>query len=273
MPAAISPPVLAAGRHLASVVTLVRADTGQDDRADRGRSAAAATAQRPAVRPTVSVVICAGAMDRWEDLRQAVVSVGTQTADEIVLVIDHCPELLAQAGLLAQLLPWNIVVAPNRFGPGVAGARNTGMAMAQSDVVAFLDDHAAADPGWLAAMAGHYQDPRVLGVGGLVRADWQDGRPSWFPPELDWVVGCSYQGMPASSVPVRHFMAANMSFRCTVLEDCGGFSGVPGAVPAGFEETELCLRISRRHPDGILVYERLPRSAIRSPPAAPRGGP
>ena len=56
---------------------------------------------------------------------------------------------------------------------------------------------------------------------------------------------------------------ANMSFRCTVLEDCGGFSSVlsrVGAFPLGCEETELCLRISQRHPDGILLYE--PAAAV-----------
>ena len=171
-------------------MTLVRADTGQGDQADRGRSADPAAAEQPALRPAVSVVICAGAIDRWEELKQAVVSVGAQAADEIVLVVDHCPELLAQAELLAQLLPWTIVVAPNRFQPGLPGARDTGMAISQGDIVAFLGDGAAADPGWLAAMAGHYQDPRVLGVGGMVRPDWQDGRPPWFASELDWVVGC-----------------------------------------------------------------------------------
>ena len=76
-------------------------------------------------------------------------------------------------------------------------------------------------------------------------------------------MGCSYQGMQAGAVPVRNFLAANMSFRCAVLEDCGGFSAGPagaGPVPAGFEDTELCLRISQRHPEGILVYE--PAAAV-----------
>src|SRR5579872_4736803 len=141
-------------------MTLVRADTGRDDRAGRGDSVQAAAAGRPVLGLAVSVVICASALDRWDDLKRAVISVGSQTADEIVLVIDHCAELVTQAGLLAQLLPWNIVVAPNRFGPGLAGARNTGLAVAQGDIVAFLDDRSAAEPGWLAALAGHYQDPR-----------------------------------------------------------------------------------------------------------------
>lgn len=244
-------------------MTLAKADTGHDDQADRRYSAETAMAEQPVLRPTVSVVICAYTIDRWEDLKQAVASVGKEVADEIVLVIDHCPELLTRAEFLAQLLPWNIVVASNRFEQGSSGARNTGMAISQGDIVAFLDDDAAADPGWLATMAGHYQDPRVLGVGGMVRPDWEDGRPSWFPPELDWAVGCCYQGMPTSSVPVRNFVGANMSFRCTVLEDCGGFSSVLGkvsAIPLGGGETELCQRISQRHPNGILLYE--PAAAV-----------
>jgi glycosyltransferase involved in cell wall biosynthesis len=244
-------------------MTLVKADTGREEEADRGQAVDTAAADQAVLRPTVSVVICAYTIDRWEDLKRAVTSVGKQTADEIVVVIDHCPELLTQAGLLAELLPWNIVVAPNRFQQGLSGARNTGLAVAQGDIVAFLDDDAAADPGWLATMADHYQDPRVLGVGGMVRPDWEGGRPSWFPSELDWVVGCCYKGMPTTSSPVRNFIGANMSFRCTILEDCEGFSsglGRVGAIPLGCEETELCLRISQRHPDGILLYE--PAAAV-----------
>ena len=57
-------------------MTLVKADTGQEDQADRGHAADTAAAEQPVLRPTVSVVICACAIDKWEDLKQAVVSVG-----------------------------------------------------------------------------------------------------------------------------------------------------------------------------------------------------
>jgi len=86
----MSPRVRAAGRRLApAAVTLVRAGTGRGGQADRGYSAGTAAAERPVLGLTVSVVICASALDRWDDLKQAVVSVGTQAADEMVLVIDH----------------------------------------------------------------------------------------------------------------------------------------------------------------------------------------
>ena len=135
-------------------------------------------------------------------------------------MIDHCPGLLHRA----QRDLAGVTVLPNRFGKGLSGGRNTGAMAASGDVIAFLDDDAAADPGWIAAISDRYQDPRVLGVGGLVKPAWDIGRPSWFPPELDWVVGCSYRGLPEVSGPVRNFIGANMSFRREVLDRLGGFS-------------------------------------------------
>ena len=160
-------------------MTVVKADSGQEAQADRDHQADMAAADQAAIRPTVSVVICAYTIDRWEDLKQAVVSVRKQTeaADEIVLVIDHCPELLTQAELLAELLSCRIIVIPNRFGQGLSGARNTGTAVAHGDIVAFLDDDAVADPDWLTRIVNHYEDPQVLGVCGMVRPDWEDERP------------------------------------------------------------------------------------------------
>ena len=53
----------------------------------------------PTVRCRVSVVICAYTEDRWSRLVVAVESVRAQTcpAEEVVLVIDHCPPLAARA--------------------------------------------------------------------------------------------------------------------------------------------------------------------------------
>ncbi len=209
-----------------------------------------------AAPPAVSVIVCAFTEDRWEDLSRAVDSLHQQTeqAREIIVVIDHCPGLLHRARRDLT----GVTVVPNRFGKGLSGGRNTGVLAASGDVIAFLDDDAAADPGWIAAISDCYRDPRVLGVGGLVEPAWDNGRPSWFPPELDWVVGCSYRGLPEVSAPVRNFIGANMSLRREVLDRLGGFSvalGRVGSVPLGCEETELCLRASQLHPEGVLLYE------------------
>ncbi|TQK50809.1 glycosyl transferase family 2 [Streptomyces sp. SLBN-118] len=212
--------------------------------------------------PTLSVVVCAYTVDRWDDLRAAIGSVHAQArpADEIVLVIDHCQELYE----LASTSLSGVRVIPNHQSKGLSGARNTGVAAARCEVVAFLDDDAAADPDWTDRMLARYDDPHVVGVGGLVRPWWGTDRPAWFPPEFDWVVGCSYRGLPEQPTPVRNFIGANMSFRRAEVVAAGGFRtdlGRVGTRPLGCEETELCLRIAARRPDAVLLYE--PAAAVR----------
>ncbi|MFI2433601.1 glycosyltransferase family 2 protein [Streptomyces sp. NPDC018693] len=212
--------------------------------------------------PRLSVVICAYTLDRWTDLQAALSSVHSQrlSADDIVLVVDHCPELLriARSRLSA------VRVLPNRYRKGLSGARNTGVEAAAGEVVAFLDDDATAHPSWTERLLNRYEDPHVVGVGGLVLPWWHTGRPDWFPPEFDWVVGCSYRGLPEQPAQVRNFIGANMSFRRAELLAAGGFRtdlGRVGTRPLGCEETELCMRIASRDPDAVLVYD--PSAAVR----------
>ena len=111
--------------------------------------------------PTVSVVICAYTLERWETLVAAIESVRHQRypAHEIIAVIDHNDELLrAVRARFPQL------TALANTGPrGIAGGRNCGIAVASGAVVAFLDDDAVADPNWLAHLVAAYADPRVQG--------------------------------------------------------------------------------------------------------------
>jgi hydroxymethylpyrimidine pyrophosphatase-like HAD family hydrolase/GT2 family glycosyltransferase len=212
--------------------------------------------------PTLTVIICAYTMDRWDDLTAAVASVHGQTraAEEVVLVIDHCPPLAERA---ARELP-GVRVVPSRGRPGLSAARNTGIAEANGEILAFLDDDATADPQWAERLLAGYQDPKVLGVGGLIRPRWDTPRPAWFPTEFDWVVGCTYHGMATGRAPVRNLLGANMSFRREVLDEVGGFRtdlGRVGTKPLGCEETELCIRAAARHPDGVLLYD--PAASVR----------
>ncbi|MET9407973.1 glycosyltransferase family 2 protein [Streptomyces sp. NPDC002935] len=212
---------------------------------------------------TLSVVICAYTLDRWDDLRAAIGSVLGQDppADEVVLVVDHNQDLLERAERELS----GVRVVPNQRRRGLSGGRNTGVAVSHTDVVAFLDDDATAEPGWTGRLLAPYGDPRVVGVGGLVRAWWTTARPVWFPPEFDWVVGCSYRGQPRQAARVRNFIGANMSFRRTELIAVGGFLDALGRVGsrpvASCDETDLCLRIAARNPDAVLLYE--PAAEIR----------
>lgn len=225
-------------------------------------------------QPAISVVICAYADDRWENLVRAVESVRTQSAIalETIVVIDHNTRLLERAsGLLAN--GNGVRVLANAQQQGLSGARNTGASAAAGDVVAFLDDDAFADVDWLRLLALHYSDSRVLGVGGSIEPLWLDGRPRSFPAEFDWVVGCTYRGHRETAGPVRNVIGANMSFRRSVFEEIGGFRsdiGRVGTRPVGCEETEFCIRSTQKRPDSLIIYE--PSARVWHAVPSSRGG-
>ena len=202
-----------------------------------------------------AVVICVYTEDRWSDILEAVASVRDQQppAHDLIVVVDHNPDL--QAKLVAQLPDVRIV--PNHHERGLSGARNTGVELTTGDVVVFLDDDAAAHPGWLAGLASHYADPNVLGVGGRIDPHWATARPAWWPPEFDWVIGCSYVGQKAGVV--RNVIGASASFRRELFAD-GGFASDIGRSalierPVGCEETEFCIRANTKHPNGVFLYD------------------
>ena len=208
---------------------------------------------------TLSVLICSFTMHRWDDLSAAIESLRRQhrPPNEIILVIDHCPELVEHArALRCDDVP--ITVLPSTGPQGASGARNTGIAAARGEILACLDDDAVAEPDWTERLLAGYADPTVIGVGGLIHARWDTGRPGWFPEEFDWVVGCSYRGVPLRPTRVRNFIGANMSFRREALRTMGGFKtelGRVGRSPIGCEETELCIRAAQHFPDALLLHE------------------
>lgn len=214
----------------------------------------------PAGRPTrpqdlsASVAICAYTTRRWDILRRAVAAASSQLeeTDEIILVVDHSPELLT----LAQRDLPGVRVLPNAHGRGLSGARNTAVEAARGAVVVFLDDDAVPCEGWLDALLAPYANEEVIGVGGHVAPAWIGAPPAWFPEEFLWVVGCSYSGLPSGLAPIRNPIGANMSFRRQAFLEAGTFSealGRVGTVPVGCEETELSMRVARSFPERVIV--------------------
>jgi glycosyltransferase involved in cell wall biosynthesis len=219
--------------------------------------------------PSFCVLVCVHSDDRFELAVRAVQSAVAQTfqPDEIIVVSDHNPSLAERLG---RYCPQAQVIA-NAHKKGLSGARNTGWEAARSDVIAFLDDDAQADPEWLARLSAHYANPCVMGVGGAVKPDWQGRQPRWFPDEFNWVVGCSYRGLPSKAQTVRNLIGCNMSFRRDVIAMLGGFRedlGRDGANGSGCEETDLCIRASRMFADWHVVYD--PDISVRHHVAAYR---
>lgn len=211
--------------------------------------------------PDVSVVICAYSDRRWNDLIEAIESVKRQSVapKEIIVVIDHNP------GMLERLIGGvqDVIALANTGTPGLSGARTTGIAAARGDVIAFIDDDAIAAPDWLEQLRDRYKQ-NVLGVGGPIEPMWLEGRPRWFPEEFDWVVGCTFRGLPQTTSVTNKLIGCNMSFRREVFDALGGFRSDMGRVgthPLAGEETEFSIRVCQRWPDKALIYE--PRARVR----------
>jgi len=228
------------------------------------------TAELRTTDVSVAVVVCAYTMDRWDDVVAAYESLIGQDrpADEILLVIDHNRELLNS---LRRAYPLARIV-PNTGPRGLSGARNTGVQATASDVVLFLDDDARAEPQWLGLMMDAFGDPTVQGVAGWANPSWDEpGRPTWFPEEFLWVIGCSYRGLPEERADIRNPIGCNMGFRRVALRLTDGFSsavGRVGAHPVGCEETEMSIRLRQADRAARIVLE--PAAIVHHRVSAPR---
>jgi glucosyl-dolichyl phosphate glucuronosyltransferase len=205
---------------------------------------------------TISVVICAYTLDRWEHLAAAVASLEAQTLSphEIIVVIDHNDDLFARAHAAFP----GAMVLENTSQRGSSGARNVGVERSRGTLIAFLDDDAEPSPTWLEGLASHCRASGILGAGGAITPVWQGGRPRWFPEEFDWVIGCTYRGMPIAQSAVRNLFSSAMCMRRDAFFATGGFRlelARVGKHPTGTEETELCIKAAAAFPGEIFLFD------------------
>jgi glycosyltransferase involved in cell wall biosynthesis len=177
----------------------------------------------------------------------------TLSPDEIIVVIDHNQALLER---FQQQFP-EAVVLPNTGPDGLSGARNTGVQASSADVILFLDGGTAAGPRWVEVILAPFENPTVQGVAGWANPNWDEpGRPSWFPEQFLWVVGCSYEGLPTVQADIRNPLSCAMGFRRSAWELTGGFSSRVGRIgfhPGGAEETEFSIRLRQLEPSTRIV--------------------
>jgi len=205
----------------------------------------------------VSVVIPAYTLDRLDDIKDAVRSVRVQTfkPTEIIIAIDHNGELLDR---LIGEVNGGIKMVLNEHIKGSAETRNAGIRSASGDVVVFIDDDAMARRDWLEKIVQHYQEPNVVAVGGKIISVWEEGRPNWFPEELDWIVGGTYKGFTEAQQEVRNLLWPNMSFRreiCGLIGYVRTDMGALGNRARAGDEMEFCMRIRKLVPDARIIYE------------------
>jgi GT2 family glycosyltransferase len=227
----------------------------------------------------VTVIILAYSMERWLLTCASVESVLNQTLPprEIVLCIDDNPELLDR---LTERWPPKLGRVPSirvvdgnpeaghstpkvgeerprssysSHGSHIASGRTTGVELAGTETVAFLDDDAEADPDWLGRLLEPLADPSVVAVGGAPLPVYAKPRPRWFPPEFDWVFGCAYAGLPTTTAPVLRLIGANMAARREQLLAIGGLRSTG-------DDLDMCHRLLELSPQNKLIYE--PRAIV-----------
>jgi GT2 family glycosyltransferase len=209
----------------------------------------------------VSVVICAYTLDRWELLCASVDSVLQQTVTprELILSIDHNPELFNRCQQrwddrqADEGLP--IRVVENKYEGHLGSARTTAAELANGNLIAFLDDDAAADADWLEQMLAPFADPSVIAVGGRPLPVFSKPRPSWFPYEYDWVFGCAYKGLPTTTAPILHLIGAAMSVRRADLVGIGYFHS------DNHDDMDMCHRLLDYSPSSKIIFE--PSATVR----------
>ena len=198
----------------------------------------------------ISVVICT--LNRPQYLETVVHSVKNQTLQKDkyeVLVIDNGSTEVNKEAIkrLQSEMGFKYIYEPRT---GLSHARNRGVQEAGGDVVAFIDDDAEAEPGWLEGLLSSYRDDHIACVGGKSILKWPDGfqRPKWLHRKLepflsgfDPGVNRELEVRGISHIPY----GVNISFRRRILEKYP-FRTDLGRTDKGIyggEETELCLRL------------------------------
>lgn len=193
------------------------------------------------------VAIIVPTLRRAESLERALRSLFAQTgvADRVsaIVVVDNDPVGSATATVdrLRTQSPWPLayVHAPR---PGVATARNAGLAATDAPLIAFLDDDEAASPGWLAALLKAREQTGADAVFGPITGRAPDAA-GWLKPWLERFFG--REGPERTGLIDHPFGCGNsLMVRATALPGPAPFDA--GTDQAGGEDDALFAALAAR---------------------------
>jgi glycosyltransferase involved in cell wall biosynthesis len=207
----------------------------------------------------VSVVICTYSMDRYEVFCDAVDSVLEQQYEpiEIVLVVDGNEtvheRVVDEYGDVDRVRIHN-----NDENQGISYSRTKGAELATGEIVAFIDDDAAAEPDWVAKLLEVYEETDAIAVGGDVKPDWQTAKPDFFPEEFYWLVGVVEPGFAEDGEEVRNTYGSNISYRREEFLEVGGYdpnTGRKGDKHLQAHEAPVGIRLLEEYGQGMVFTE------------------
>ena len=185
--------------------------------------------------PHVTVVVCAyNAADTIDDCLTALDGL-TYPNVEILVVNDGSTDATAD---IASRYPRVRVI--NISSSGLCVARNTGLAEATGDIVAYTDADCRVDPDWLTYLVQPFLHSDLVGVGG----------PNVVPPDDPWMAQ-SVARAPGGPTQVmlddriaEHIPGCNMAFSREALLSIDGFN--PVYLRAG-DDVDICWRLQAQH--------------------------
>lgn len=192
---------------------------------------------------TVSVIVVS--RRRPKALQRCLLGISqlTYTPFEVVVVADNEGlEAIAGTGILDR-------IKSCRFDrPNISAARNIGLAFAAGDIVAFIDDDAVPEPGWLDHLMTPFRGPGVDAAAGFVRGrngisyQWQAATVDVLGYESGLKVSNRQpkiiQGTQGRAIKTP---GTNCAFRRATLAHIGGFDP---AFHFFLDETDLNLRLA-----------------------------
>lgn len=174
---------------------------------------------------------------------------------EVIVVDDGSTDATAD---IARSHGCRVISTENR---GLSAARNTGMAAATGEIVAYLDDDAYPDRHWLTYLAELYRSDDYVGVGGPNIA-----------PDGDGTIAACVARAPGNPVHVllsdreaEHIPGCNCSFRKSALESVGGFDT---RFRVAGDDVDLCWRLREARgtlgfsPSAVVWHHR--RASLRT---------
>jgi glycosyltransferase involved in cell wall biosynthesis len=166
----------------------------------------------------VAVILCT--RDRPAFLEAALPAVAAALRDEDEAVVVDSASIDPAVRRIAEAAGFRVVRASR---PGLARARNVGMAATSASLVAFTDDDCRPQTEWTARLAAHFVDPTVGFATGQVMPDRDNG------PVVAVKTDREPRRFEGAQDPAPMGHGANMAMRRTALEGIGGFDEALGA--------------------------------------------
>jgi len=219
--------------------------------------------------PSVTVAVCT--RDRTDNLERCLNSLVQLDYPTLqLLVVDNAPSNDATEHLVRSSYPNVHYVREPR--PGLDWARNRAITEASGEIIAYTDDDAVADPGWVTAIAGVFAEhPEVMALTGLVVPyELETGAQILFERYggfgrgfvRSWYRLDGRNGKDRFHIGAGRFgTGANMAYRRCVFEQIGSFDPAldVGTLTNGGGDLEMFFRVLQE--GHTLVYE--PSAVIR----------